>query len=291
MLSAFRNFAMAPVRFMLFVACSLAMSAPAAAHGDLHEQIAGMDRQIAAQPQNPALYLRRAEMHRIHREWDAADRDYARVLSLQSGPPEVQWLRARAWLESGKAARALPDLDRYLAHRPDHASARITRARALVALSRNAQAAADFTLALERLPPADPDLYLELRDAQRAAGMAPSVQLLSIERGISRLGTVPALDEAALDLEIRARQWEAALSRIDRQTASAVRKERLYLRRGLVLTLAGRNDQAAAAFRAALEEIDRLPPALRSPRATTLLEEQVRQELKKLGVEYAQTPG
>ena len=291
MASAFCRVASLHIRSVLWFIFSLAVSAPAAAHGDLHAQIASMDRQIAAQPQDPALYLRRAEMHRIHREWEAADRDYSLVLGLQPGHPEVQWLRARAWLESGKAARALPDLDRYLAQRPDHASARITRARALVALNRSAQAAADFTLAIERLPQTDPDLYLELRDAQRAAGMAPSAQLASIERGISRLGTVPALDEAALDIEIRARHWDAALSRLDRQTAAAERKERLYFRRGQVLVQSGRNDQAAAAFRAALVEIDKLPPGLRSPRAITLLEEQLHLELTRLGAEYTKTSG
>ena len=56
-------------------------------------------------------------------------------------------------------------------------------------------------------------------------------------------------------------------------------------RRGFVLAQADRNEQATAAFRASLEPIDKLPPALRSPRATAVLAEQVRQEVKKLGVD------
>lgn len=269
----------------LFAACSGIVSTPALAHGELHDQIANMDRQIAAQPQSAALYLRRAELHRIHREWEAADLDYAKVLGLEPKHPEASWLRARAWLEAGKAAVALPELDRYLAQFPDHASARLTRARVLVALGRSAQAAADYVLALERLPQAEPDYYLELRNAQQSAGMPPSAQLAGIEKGLSRLGPVPSLEDAALDVEVRAKQWDAALARLDRQAAAAARKERWHYRRGLVLGQADRNEPAIAAFRASLEAIDKLPPALRSPRATAVLAEQVRQELKKLGVE------
>jgi tetratricopeptide (TPR) repeat protein len=257
----------------------------ALAHGDLHDQIANMDRQIAAQPQSAALYLRRAELHRIHREWDAADLDYAKVLALEPKHPEAAWLRARAWLEAGKSAVALPELDRYIAQFPDHASARLTRARALVAAGRNVQAAADYEAALERLPEPEPDYYLEQRNAQQAAGLSPAAQLAGIEKGLRRLGPVPSLEDAALDVEVRAKQWEAALARLDRQAAMAARKERWHYRRGLVLAQADRSQHAAAAFRASLEAIDRLPPALRSPRATAVLAEQVGQELKKLGVD------
>jgi len=87
--------------FPLFGAALFAISAvstPVLAHGDLHLQIINMDEKIAAEPKSAALYLRRAELHRIHREWDAADLDYAKVLALEPKHAEVSWLRARAWL-------------------------------------------------------------------------------------------------------------------------------------------------------------------------------------------------
>lgn len=269
----------------LFTLHAGAVSTPALAHGAMHDQIANMDRQIAAEPQRAALYLRRAELHRIHREWDAADLDYAKVLALEPKHPEVSWLWARAWLEAGKAVVALPELDRYLVQFPDHASARLTRGRALATVGRNAQAAADYAVALERLPQIEPDYYLEQRNVQQSAGLPWETQLAGIEEGLRRLGSVPSLEDAALDVELRAKQWDAALARLDRQAGVAARKERWHYRRGLVLAQADRKEQATAAFRASLEAIDKLPPALRSPRATAALAEQVHQELKKLGVE------
>jgi tetratricopeptide (TPR) repeat protein len=266
----------------LFAACAGVVSLPVPAHGDLHDQIANMDRQIAAAPRNAALYLRRAELHRIHREWAAADLDYAKVLALEPQHPDVSWLRARAWLEAGNAAAALPELDLYLGRFPDHASARLTRARVLAAVGRHAQAAADYAVALEHLPEPEPDHYLEQLYAQQSAELSWETQLASIESGLRRVGPVPSLEDAALEVELRAKQWDAALARLDRQASAAVRKERWLFRRGLVLAQADRKEQAVAAFRASLDAIDKLPPALRNPRATAMLAEQVRRELKGL---------
>jgi tetratricopeptide (TPR) repeat protein len=257
--------------------------APALAHGDLDEQIANIDRQIAARPEDAALYLRRAELHRIHREWEAAARDFAKVLALEPKHPEVAWMRARSWLEAGKPGDALPELDRYLERYPEHASARLTRARALAASGRFAQAVADYASALQRLPQPAPDYYLEQRDVQRSAGLSWEAQLADVEKGLARLGAVPSLEDAALDVELGAKRWDAALARLERQANVAGRKERWLYRRGLVLAQADRTEQAIAAFRASLEAIDKLSPALRTARATTQLADQVRQELKKLG--------
>ncbi len=268
---------------LLLAGCLGIAAAAASAHGELHEQIAGLDRQIAALPGDVALWLRRAELRRVHREWDAADADYAKALALDPRHPEAAWLRARAWLEAGKAAVALPELDAYLARYPDHAAARLTRARTLVALGRDALAVQDYDVALERMPDPAPDHYLELRNAQQAAGLPPATQLAGIERGLWRLGPVPSLEDAALDVEVRAQQWDAALARLDRQAAAASRMERWHYRRGLVLVQARRNDQAVAAFRASLAAIERLPPALRSPRASSELADLVRLELARLG--------
>jgi tetratricopeptide (TPR) repeat protein len=261
----------------------LSLTAPAVrAHGDLHNQIADLDRRIAAAPTDAALVLRRAELHRIHREWTAADADYVRVLALEPRHPEAAWLRARAALESGNAAAALAQLDRYLAQHPEHAGARLTRARALVASARAPEAVSDFALAIDRLPQPEPDHFLEWADAQRAAGLPPALQLATIDRGLRRLGPVPALEALALEIEIATGRYDDALARIDRQTALAARKESLLFRRAQVLARAGRRDEALAAYRASLEAIERLPDSLRGVKAIGQLAEQARAAMRGL---------
>lgn len=265
------------------VAASLLFAVPGVhAHGDLHNQIAEMDRRIAAEPKNAALVLRRAELHRIHREWKAADADYAKVLALQPRHPEAPWLRARASLEAGNVAAALPPLDRYVALHPAHAGARLTRARALAAAGLSREAAAEYALAIARLPDAGPDHFVEWVNAQRAAAMSPTETLATLDHGLRRLGAVPALEALALDIDLAAGQWDDALRRIDRQVSAAARKEFLLFKRGQILERAGRHDDALAAYRASLAEIDKLPATLRGLKATGQLVDEVQQAVREL---------
>ena len=270
----------------LAVAATLAVG-PASAHGDLHTQIANLDARIAAQPHDAALLLRRAELHRIHREFALADADYARVAALAPEHDDVAWMRARNRVESGDATGALTALDAYLARRPDHASARLTRARAYVASHRAADALRDYEVALDRLPRPEPDHYLELVAAQGDAGLPPTAQIATLERGLARLGGVPALEDAALDVEIGAARWDDALRRIDRRVTASARPEQLLYRRALVLLQAARKSEAAVALHASEQAIGRLPASLRTPRAVAQLEEQVRRELQALAGDIA----
>ena len=264
-------------------AALLGLTAPALrAHGDLHNQIADLDRRIAAAPNDAALVLRRAELRRIHREWAVADADYASVLALEPRHPEAAWLRARAALEAGNAATALAQLDRYLAQHPDHAGARLTRARALAASGRSAEAVADYASAVEKLPQPEPDHFLEWAEAQRAAGLPPGAQLATIARGLRRLGPVPALEGLALEIELGTGRFDDALARLDALVAVAARKEALLFRRGQVLERAGRRDEALGAYQASLDAIERLPEALRGVKAIGHLAEQARQAMRDL---------
>jgi tetratricopeptide (TPR) repeat protein len=264
------------------VGAALGYSPIAPGHGDLHEHIARVEQQIAASPADAGLYLRRAELHRQHQDWERAERDYHRALELVPDHAEAPWMRARAQVESGKAALALAALDRFLERHPEHPSARLTRARAAMALGRFGTAVEDYALALDRLPAVEPDLFLERRDAQQRAGIPLHAQLAGIELALQRLGPVPSLEDAALELELRTGAFEAALARLDRQAEASARKDRWHYRRGLALAQAGRLAQAADAFRAALVEIDKLPPHLRATRASMTLLEQLHGELAKL---------
>ena len=268
------------------------MSAPGdgLSHGDLHTRIAAIEQQIAADPNNADSYIRRAELHRQHRDWARAELDFARAQALDPNHPELPWMWARTKAESGKAELAVADLDRFVERFPDHPSARLTRARALVAAGRHGAAAADFAIALARMPSPEPDYFLEQRDALQRAGASVPTQLAAIELGLRQLGSVPSLEDAALEFEVSASAFDAALGRLDRQAAASARKERWLYRRGLVLARAGRKEQAGDAFRASLAEVGKLPPRLREARASHVLVAQVREELKKLGIDEDDGP-
>lgn len=260
-------------------ACLWLLPGLVAAHGDLHDRIAALTERIAREPGNADLVLRRGELHRQHRDWAASLADYDRAASLAPSLAVVEYLRALVWLETGAPDAALGALDRFLARQPDHGNAHLARARALRRLGRPREAADAFGRALVLLPRPTPDHYLErahaLSDADDLDGAVGA-----LDDGLARLGRVVSLETAAVDLEVRAERWEAALARLERATTAA--SPASMVRRASILERAGRLDDARVAYAAASKALERLPESRRRTRDANALSQEIDAAIARL---------
>jgi tetratricopeptide (TPR) repeat protein len=255
---------------------------PAGAHADLHERIAAVSARIEQQPRDARLYLERGELHRLHAEWPAALADYAHARRLDPGLAEVDRCLGRMLLEAGQPAEARSALDRYLEAHPEHAGARLVRARALVALNRPLAAAEDYAQAITRTVQPGPELYLEHSQALAAAGpQHRAAALEALEQGLRRLGPLVVLQRQAIELELEQQRYDAALARLDVLLAQAARRERWLELRGTILERAGRPDEARAEYARALELIESLPAHRRRVAAVADLELRLRARLDR----------
>ena len=254
--------------------CITLISSFAHAHEGLHGQIVTITAKIKRDPKNASLYLQRGELHRLDRNWTRAAADYDRAARLQPGLPIVDLARGRMLFESKRFQQAKLGLDRFLLQQPGHFEALITRARVLARIGMRLESAHDFTQALTIA--AEPELFLER--AGVLAGDEQYIQhaLRGLDEGIKRLGPLVTLELAAIDLELRRKNYEAALNRLDLITAQSERKEMWLVRRGEILKVAGRSEEARIAFSAALAAIELLPPERRQNRATTALQSRAR---------------
>lgn len=250
------------------------------AHEGLHEQIAAITAKIKRDPKNASLYLQRGELHRLHHDWSRAAADYDRAERLQPSLKIVDLARGKMLFESGRLQRAKSTLDRFLSQQPRHYEGLITRARVLAKLGERSDAAKDFTQALSMPSASEPELYLERAQVIAGDEQRISEALLGLDEGINKLGPVVTLQLAAIDLELRSKNYDAALTRLDQIAAQSERKEAWLVKRGEILKLAGRDDEARAAFSAALLAIESLPPAHRQSRSVTALELRARSALK-----------
>ena len=117
----------------------------------------------------------------------------------------------------------------------------------------------------------------------RSAGEAHLPQaILSLDEGIGRLGPVISLMQPALELEIRLKRFDAALERIERIRAALPRAETWLARRGEVLVLAGRREEARESFVEALAKIAALTERQRSTQAVRQLEKGILERLNEL---------
>jgi len=254
------------------------LSSFAHAHEGLHEQIAAITAKIKRDPKNASLYLQRGELHRIHRDWGRAAADYDRAARLKPDLTIVDVARGKMLFESGRFPSAKFVLDRFLSQQPNHFEGLTTRARVLAKLGATADAIKDFTRAIAQSP--EPELYLERAETTLRDEKHIDEALSGLDEGIKRLGPIVTLQLPAIELELRRQNYEGALSRLDLIAAQSERKETWLVRRGEILKLAGRDEEARAAFNAALVAIESLPPARRQSRAVTALQVRARSALK-----------
>ena len=270
--------------FVAFVcAAGFLWSAGAAAHGDLRDQIAALTREIAADPGNARLYLRRGELHRLDRELPAALADYSRARRLDPGLAAVDLGAGRAFLGAKRPAEARLSLDRYVRSRPGDAEGRLELARALVSLHSRSAADVQYARAIALAPDPRPDVYFERAESLRDAGRL-SAAIRALDEGIARLGPIASLEELAAEVELARKNYDGALARLDRIFPPPARQETRLARRGEILAAAGRLTEARETFRQAQRSIEALPPRLRQTRAIQRLEGRVRSSLESLRV-------
>ena len=253
------------------------------AHGDFHSLITGANKLIDSQPNDPEGWLRRGELYRLHQQWDAASADFEKAASLGAKQVALDLAWGRYWLDTNWPLSARTAMDRLLTASPNHVEGHLLRGRALTRLGQHLEAAADFTKAIASTAEPGPDLFIERAQILAAGGPQESAAALAtLDEGIRKLGPLVTLQLTAIDLELKRKNFDGALERLDGVAAKSPRKETWLVRRGEVLLQANRPDEALKAYRDALASLQTLPAARRNVPAMADLENRIRHELNFL---------
>jgi tetratricopeptide (TPR) repeat protein len=253
-------------------------------HGDFHEQIVALDAQIVESPAKAELWLRRGELHHAHGDWDAARADYDKVVALDPALAVVHLARGRLFLQTGALKEAQAELDKFLAAHPQSADGLVARARVQRRLGAWDGAVADYDQAIAAARDPEPDYYLERAELIAARGPEQIDRAIrGLDEGLARLGQPVTLALSAIELEVAAGRYDAALQRIDAICDRTPRKELWLARRGEVLEKAGRAADARAAYRAAVAAIDTLPEQRRRTKMISDLRARLAEKTADLG--------
>lgn len=247
------------------------------AHPDLHEQEAAVDRAIADDPETAALHLHRGQVMVEKKDWDSALASFARALALGADRDQVALLQGATYLEAGWPRMATVRFEAVIERAPQRSEAYLGRARAWRALEHPELAAADFERAFERAARPSPTEVLEWEQAFVAAGDKEAA-LAALDRATARIGPVPAVLLAAVELCAELERPEDALRHLDLLLAQSPDHPVWLARRGDLLDLAGRGDEAHASYRRALTQIEARSQK-RESRRLAELEQQLRAQL------------
>lgn len=250
-------------------------------HGSVHTQIGIVTDAIASSPADAALRLQRAQLHALDENWAAAEADFADAERLDPSLIAVDFARGEMLRAAGRSLEAVAVLDRFVGREPRNSSGLAARGRALMAAGLFQRAADDFAAARELREGGDAELCHEQARALVAGGR-PAAALAALDSGIAQCGPLVTLIVQAVDIETSLRRHEAALVRLDAFMACQPRKERWLARRGEILEMAGRQAEAATAFREAVDAIARLPEERRSVAMIAALQRDLHANLARL---------
>ncbi len=242
------------------------------AHGNLDEAIDAVSSTIKGSPNDADLFLRRAELHRMHQDWDAAERDYTQVNRLAPESEGAKLGLAELRVAQGREEDALQLLDEVLEKCPSHAFARSLRA----ALR---EKRGDWKLADEDLAAAtesSPEFHYATKRAEllERHGQAEAAARCLDEASFAR-GGVALLDQQALAIEERAGHTGAALRRLDGLIAREPRPDIWLARKARLLDRSGRKQEARIVWRQAATAFESVPPDKRGSKANRELASEI----------------
>lgn len=226
---------------------------------------------MARQPPDPGAHLEAGRIFQSTGAWDAAIVAFERAGELGADGAVVMIAKGQVYLDAGWPRMAERELTRALAARPEAYGALYDRGRARMALGNAEGAAADFERAVAGIKEPRPEQIYAWRDALLTLGKRDEA-LRALDDGMVRLGPIPSLQLAALDLELERGAYPAALARLDALLATSPRNPVWIARRADVLDRLDRTEEACAERSRALAAIESRPAARRGKELNSLAE-------------------
>lgn len=263
--------------FILIIVLALAgLRSPLyAPEDDVAEAMEVINAQIQANPKDAQPYLQRSHLFVVSKKFDRAIADLDQANRLQT-LPQLDREKAAVYLAAGWHETGLEYINRFLAKNTSDTQGLLLRARFNAKLGRMADAGRDYETALQQMPPSL-ELYLEhARALTTEDGSHLPLALRTLEQAIKRLGPIVTLETAALEIELRQRNYDAAITRVDRLIDRMPTKHTWLAKRGDILVQAGKVAEARKSYQDALAAISKLPPRQRQLAPTLELEKQLK---------------
>jgi tetratricopeptide (TPR) repeat protein len=248
-------------------------------HGDVHEAIVMISKEIEAKPADAGLLCERALLYSQAEHYAEALADLAKADQLDPANDTPMAMRGRIFRSTGRLAEARAAQETFLKKHPAHVQVKFDYCRTLVDLKDTVAALRelDSLISTAKAPPPDAvALRLQLTEAKGPEGR---VEALDWIKAFLSKHPLPVFEEHALGLEIELGRTADAVQRLDRLIATAPRPESWCLRKAELLSVSGDRAGAQSAARAAEEAIAKLPSHIRGSNACMALEQRVQKFL------------
>lgn len=252
------------------------------AHPPRDDYLQALTEQIAEDPSDPSLYVKRADLKRELGDISGALLDLDKAAKIRPGWDLVDLSRGLLYLSAGDPNLAASHLARFLSDNPDHPKALLAYARSLSQLGSFTEAADYYERAVAVTRNASPDFYLEWANTQLSAGQ-PLLALDTLDDGVRQLGPLTSLQVRAVEIAVAHGWLDDAVQRLTALSHTSPQRSRWLLRKGEVLEAAGRNGEAVTVYRQAREHLDEKLALYPNRPALLELDQQLTAALSRVG--------
>jgi tetratricopeptide (TPR) repeat protein len=257
------------------------------AHGDVHERIVALTKEIKMHPDSAELYLLRGELFHADEHYKQATSDFKRAKRKGLDSFRLHIAFAKNYQKTKQYKKALAHLERILTIEPQQVSALRLKGNVLLDKKDFCGARTPFNqvinIADERLV----ENYLELASAcqQCTAVGARQEAVVALEKGIADLGPLLAFYEALKALAIQQQDYKTAIAQQNNIIHYSIRKERAYFERALLYVYVDDKKSALEDIQMSQNLIKQLPPRFQQMEAMLQLRQQIAEVWQQLNMQ------
>lgn len=239
----------------------------ARAHPSPSHTLDEINAHLEDSPNDPALLRDKAEtlitMNRLGEARDISNQ----LLKAAPTEPENLYLAAKLTLLNGDSAQALAQTENLTRTTPGFAPGWNLHADLLYQATRRDEAIVAKQKYLQISETQDAAEYVTCAAWLRERGRPgdPQAAIVLLDQGVARIGVLMGLEQAAIEIDLSLKQWDSALHRLNILTARFRPSADLNVQRANILMQAGRFQEAASAYDAAIAILQASPSANRKP--------------------------
>lgn len=237
-------------------------------HGDLHERIAKLTKQIEADNCNAALYVQRADLYFQHEDYALCKGDLLKAGTLSGEIQDLDFLLARVLHILTENNSALKHISRYMED-PDqknNVAAVLLQADILSTTGEHFLAARNYEAGIVLSASPSPDLYLNAANAYlRCVGREEQAEAIRVlQQAKLKLGDLYVFDRLLIQIKLTHEDYDSAIALLTNIIGRSRRKATFYIERAEIYLLQGHKEHALRDLDLSQHEIQNLPGHLRN---------------------------
>jgi tetratricopeptide (TPR) repeat protein len=253
-------------KLLIFFLCNFIFIGYSFAHGDLHERIVEVTKEIKVAPDSIYLYLKRGKLYYQHESYQKSINDLNTSKNLGYNSVEQKLLFAKAYFKLEDYKTSLSYSDNILFVDPENVHAHKIKAQTLLKLGKFYDSAESFEAVINYATQSFPQNYIDASMAwellQNDEGNVRANSI--IEKGIENLGDLISLYNRLIDLSIKQENYDFAIAKQYRVISLSPRKETAYYKLSELYLLNENPKKALENLNLAKEHYNNLPVRLQS---------------------------